>query len=78
MKLKYLLSNLLNVEIKTHLILVNKEYEFSNDEIDLSKYLNFIDCTEKVDELNSDEIALNLNKIKNKNREIKQFKFKKN
>ena len=27
--------------------------------------MNFIDCTEKVDELNSDEIALNLNKIKN-------------
>lgn len=62
---KYLLSNLLSVEIKTHLILVNKEYEFSNDEIDLSKYLNFIDCTEKVNELSSDEIALNLNKIKN-------------
>ena len=68
---KFLLNNLLDVEIKTHLILVNKDYEFSKNEVDVSKYLNFVECTAKVDELNSEEIALNLNKIK------KDFKSKK-
>ena len=68
---KFLLNNLLDVEIKTHLILVNKDYEFSKNEVDVSKYLNFVECTAKVNELNSEEIALNLNKIK------KDFKSKK-
>ena len=60
---KYLIEKNYDLEIHTKLILVNKEYQFTNAELNLDKYLNILDCTEKVNQILSEEIATNINNI---------------
>ncbi len=60
---KYLLNKFFDNEIRSHLILINKDYQFTEDLPDLEQYLNFVDCTEKVDSLNLNEIEFNISQI---------------
>ena len=60
---KYLLNNFFDNEIRSHLILINKDYRFTEELPDLDQYLNIVECTEKVESLNSNEIELNISQI---------------
>ena len=68
---KYLISKLTDVSSVSNLILINNNYEFTKNDIDLDEYLNIIECESRID--NDDLIEVE-NNLKNIRKEISKIK----
>ena len=68
---KYLISKLTDLPSVSNLILINNNYKFTKNNIDLDQYLNIIECESRID--NDDLIEVE-NNLKNIRKEISKIK----
>ena len=68
---KYLISKLTDLPSLSNLILINNNYKFTKNNIDLDEYLNIIECESRID--NDDLIEVE-NNLKNIRKEISKIK----
>ena len=60
---KYLINKLTDVPTISNLILINNDYEFTKSDINLDKYLNFVECESRINNEDFIEVENNLKNI---------------